>query len=70
MPNSREKLVVMYDPENFADAEIEAEKLRDKYDVAMCRKTKKMGKQLNRYAQRGYTAFLNYGQSDEIQPLS
>ena len=70
VPNSREKLVVMYDPENFADAEIEAEKLRDKYDVAMCRKTKKMGKQLNRYAQRGYTAFLNYGQSDGIQPLS
>ncbi len=69
VPGGRKKLVIMYDPENFAEAEEKAEQLRGDYDVALCRKTKKTGKILSRYAQRGYDAFISFGQSDEIQPL-
>ena len=70
VPGGRKKLVIMYDPENFTEAEEKAEQLRGDYDVALCRKTKKTGKILSRYAQRGYDAFISFGQSDEIQPLN
>ncbi len=69
IPNGRDKVVVMYDADTFVDAEIKAEELRGAYDVTLCERGKKMGKQLGRYAERGYKYFFVAGQSEELQSL-
>lgn len=69
-PDGRKKVVVMYDAESFVDAELKAEELRTQYDVTMCERSKKMGKQLNRYAERGYEYFFVAGQSDVLKSLT
>lgn len=70
VPDGRKKVVIMYDPDNFVDASIKADQLRSEYDVTLCERAKKMGKQLNRYAERGYSYFFAMGQSEELQELS
>lgn len=69
-PDGREKVVVMYDADSFIDAEVKAGELREAYDVTLCERGKKMGKQLGRYAERGYKYFFVAGQSEELQPLN
>ena len=66
VPNGRKKVVVMYDREGFVEAEKKAEELRAEYDVTLCEKGKKMGKQLQKYAERGYDFFY----AEELKPLN
>ena len=70
IPDGKEKVVILYDRDSYIAAQKRARELRNTYDVTLCERTKKAGKQLARYAERGYTWFFTEGQSEELQPLS
>lgn len=70
VPNGRKKVVVVYTKENYTDAAKRAEELRREYDVTLCEKNKKTGKQLSRYAERGYSYFFTEGVSEQLQELN
>ncbi|MBQ2729275.1 MAG: histidine--tRNA ligase [Clostridia bacterium] len=70
IPDGKDKVVVLYDRENYVSAQKKARELRESYDVTLCERTKKTGKQLNRYSERGYKWFYTEGQSEELQPLN
>lgn len=70
LPNTKKKVVILYDKENYVAAQKRAISLRGEYDVTLCERGKKAGKQLSRYAQRGYSYFFTEGQSEELQELS
>ena len=70
IPDGKEKVVILYDRENYVAAQKRAIALRENYDVTLCERTKKAGKQLSRYAERGYTWFYTEGQSEALQPLN
>lgn len=69
IPGERKKVVVLYDADQFVAACQKADKLRGEYDVTLCERGKKQGKQLNRFAQRGYDYFIGVD-LQELQPLS
>jgi len=69
IPDGKDKVVVLYDRENYIAAQKRARELRNTYDVTLCERTKKTGKQLARYAERGYSWFFTEGQSEELQSL-
>ncbi len=69
VPDGREKVVVVYDKENYVPAAKKADELREKYDVTLCERNKKTGKMLSRFAERGYGYFWTYGQSEALQEL-
>ena len=70
IPDGKEKVVILYDRENYVAAQKRAIALRENYDVTLCERTKKAGKPLSRYAERGYTWFYTEGQSEELQALN
>ena len=69
IPDGKEKVVVLYDRENYVDAQKKARELRESYDVTLCERNKKTGKMLSKYAERGYSWFYTVGQSEELQTL-
>jgi len=69
IPGGRKKVVVLYDADQFVAACKKADELRGEYDVTLCERGKKQGKQLNRFAQRGYDYFVGVD-LQELQPLS
>lgn len=69
IPGGRKKVVVLYDADQFVAACKKADELRGEYDVTLCERGKKQGKQLNRFAQRGYDYFIGADLQD-LQPLS
>ncbi len=58
IPGGRKKVVVLYDADTFIAASRKADELRAEYDVTLCERGKKQGKQLSRFAQRGYDCFV------------
>lgn len=70
IPDGKDKVVVLYDRENYVEAQKKAMELRESYDVNLCERGKKTGKQLSRFAERGYSWFYTVGQSEELQSLS
>lgn len=70
VPGGRKKVVVVYDKADYTAAAKKAEELRESYDVTLCERNKKTGKQLGRYAQRGYEYLFAYGRSQELESLS
>lgn len=70
IPDGKDKVVILYDRENYIAAQKRAREMRADYDVTLCERTKKAGKQLSRYAERGYTWFFTEGQSESLQPLN
>ena len=70
IPDGKEKVVILYDRENYISAQKRARELRKTYDVTLCERGNKAGKQLAKYAERGYTYFFTEGQSEELQSLS
>ena len=58
IPNGRKKVVVLYDVDSFVAACKKADELRAEYDVTLCERGKKQGKQLSRFAERGYDYFI------------
>lgn len=69
IPGGRKKVVVLYDAEAFVAACKKADELRTTYDVTLCERGKKQGKQLSRFAQRGFDYFVGTDLL-ELQPLS
>ncbi|GFI56308.1 histidine--tRNA ligase [Clostridiales bacterium] len=69
IPGGRKKVVVLYDANQFVAACKKADELRGEYDVTLCERGKKQGKQLNRFAQRGYDYFVG-ADLQNLQPLS
>jgi len=70
VPDGKKKVVILYDKENYIAAQKRAISLRKEYDVTLCERGKKAGKQLSRYAQRGYSYFFTEGKDEELQELS
>jgi len=70
IPDGKKKVVILYDKENYVQAQKRAISLRGDYDVTLCERGKKAGKQLSRYAERGYSYFFTEGQSSNLQPLT
>ena len=64
IPGGRKKLVVLYDPADYVAAATQADALRQEYDVTLCERAKKMGKQLDRFAKQGYDCFLAPGETE------
>ncbi len=65
IPGGRKKVVVLYDRDSFIAACKRADELRSEYDVTLCARGKKPGKQLSRFAERGYNYFI----SEDLQKL-
>ena len=69
-PQPQKHIVLVYAPEdNLTDVFVKAGELRNQgYVVALCVKNKKLGKQLDGYAQEGYTSFISFADGSE-KPL-
>lgn len=67
---SKKKAVILYSPDNFVGAAKYADAVRGDYDVALCEAGKKPGKQLQKYAERGYGYFMIFGRDEELKELS
>ncbi len=63
----RKRIAVFYNEEEYVDACLKADELRDAYDVTMYHRPKKLGKFLGRIEQHGYYGYLVYGEKGEIQ---
>lgn len=57
-PGQKQKIAVMFDENNYIQAAQKAKQLRETYDVGMFEKAKKLGKQLDRLQQQGYSGAL------------
>ena len=69
-PNQSKRVVLVYGAEdNLTDVFTKAGELRQQgYIVALCAKSKKLGKQLDGFAEDGYAAFINFADGSE-KPL-
>lgn len=65
--NTRKRVVVVYDENQFAEAEEYAESIRDTYDVSLYIRPKKLGKLLDRLTELGYYGFYVVGKSEQIE---
>ncbi len=65
----RKKVAVFYNEEEYTDACIKADELRNEYDVTMYARPKKLGKFLGKIEQQGYYGFFVYGEEGEIKLL-
>lgn len=57
---NRKKVAVFYNEEEYTDACIKADELRNEYDVTMYARPKKLGKFLGKIEMQGYYGFLVY----------
>lgn len=68
--DTRKKAVILYNQDNFIEAAKYADTVRADYDIALCEAGKKPGKQLQKYAERGYGFFMMFGRDEELKELS
>lgn len=61
----RERVAVLYNEENFADAYTYSKTLHDKYDVTLVIAKKKIGKQFGQLEQQGFTAAVVFDNDKE-----
>ncbi len=67
IPGRKQKIAVVYDPDQFTEAVRTADNLRTGgMSASLYIKPKKLGKFLGRLEERGYDGFWNVGQSDEV----
>lgn len=69
IPNSRKRVAVLYQQEDYEQAAVKAAELRETYDVCMYEKPKKLGKFLDRLEKEGLYGFWNVGQSEELKVM-
>lgn len=69
IPNRKEKIAYIYSPENFNEAFQRAQNLRDKYEITLTEKPKKMGPYLDKLKEIGFVGFINMDQGDEVSYL-
>lgn len=64
IPGSKGKLALIYTEENFADALMHAEELREEYNVNLMAAPKKLGKLFAKLEESGYTGCLVEGDAE------
>ena len=68
IPYTKKRLAVIYDADEFADANKKADELRDTYNVVMYEKPRKnLGKFIDKLEKNNCDGFYIYNQSDEIK---
>lgn len=69
VPNSNNRIAIIYKKEDFLKVYIEAENYQKKFDVVLYELPKKLGKFIDKLTQNGFYGFLIYGEGDEIKKL-
>lgn len=69
IPNSKNKIAVIYKNDDFLNAYTQAEEYRDQYDVVLYEMPKKLGKFIDKLMLSGYYGFYVYGEGNEIKQL-
>ncbi len=67
IPDTKRRIALLHDKERITEAIKEAEKLREKYDVVITEKPKKLSKYLDKIQAKGYYGFCFLG--EEIREL-
>ncbi|MCI8405111.1 MAG: histidine--tRNA ligase [Clostridia bacterium] len=67
IPDTKRRIALLHDKEQITEAIKEAEKLREKYDVVITEKPKKLSKYLDKIQAKGYYGFCFLG--EEIREL-
>ena len=62
-----EKVVLIYEEDQVADAIRYAEELRKTYKTALYIKPKKLGKFLNKLEEQGFDGFQVFGRDEEVR---
>lgn len=70
IPTMKNKVAVLYQPEEFVAAYAKAEELRAEYDVSLFEMPKKVGKFLTKLTEAGFYGSYTLGQSEEVKVLS
>lgn len=69
IPDRPEKVVILYEPADFAEAWLYSSRLRSVCDVLLYEKPKKTGKALIRLKEQGYSRFMIFGQDDDLREM-
>lgn len=69
IPGEKPHLVLFYEGQDFSQAFEKAEELRSDYIVNLQEMPKKLGPTLNRYKADGYSYFVNFSRSPDVNPL-
>lgn len=67
IPDRKKRIAVFYDKDNYADAIVYAENLRDEYMVSVIARPKKLGKFLNKLEQNEFDGFAVFGEADGVK---
>lgn len=67
IPDRKKRIAVFYDKDNYADALVYAENLRDEYMVSVIARPKKLGKFLNKLEQNEFDGFAVFGEADGVK---
>lgn len=67
VPDAKPEIAVIYNEEDYADALIYAESIRDRYCASTFLRPKKLGKFLGRLQSNGYSGYAVYGEPDGIK---
>lgn len=67
IPDRKERIAVLYDAEQFADALKYAEELREQYMVSVFARPKKLKKFLTKIETDGFDGFAVYGEEDGVK---
>lgn len=69
IPDTKSKLALLYDTENIVSAVKSAEELREKYEVSIFEKPKKLSKFLDKLKDGGFYGFCFEGETSDIREL-
>lgn len=69
IPDTKNKLALLYDTENIVSAVKLAEELREKYEVSIFEKPKKLSKFLDKLKDGGFYGFCFEGETSDIREL-
>ena len=67
IPDRKKRIAVFYDKDNYADALVYAENLRNEYMVSVIARPKKLGKFLNKLEQNEFDGFAVFGEADGVK---
>ncbi len=67
IPDSKNKIAVIYKSIDFLQAYTQAEEYRDRFDVVLYEMPKKLGKFIDKLILNGYYGFYIYGENNEIK---
>lgn len=69
IPDSKNRIAVIYKSDDFIEAYIQAEVYREEFDVALYEMPKKLGKFIDKLMINGYYGYYVYGEGNEIKQL-